>query len=220
MPDFELTNRDGRIVGLNDLRGRVWVANFIFTRCALVLPADDHPRCCGSARDSPDALAIARVSISVDPDYDSPEVLEQYAASYSIDDPEWLFLTGERDAVGRLTTEGFKLPIVSDPPPEAMNPDEPILHSDRFVLVDVRRAPSVGTTSRRYADEYEKLLQDIELISEENVVTPSTEAVAAACTREIEELHEFFGKWFLAELPPTDSRASGGSRAFWRVGSR
>lgn len=203
LPEFELTNRDGRTVGLSELRGRVWVANFIFTRCALSCPRMTSQMLrLGAAL--PEAMEIARVSISVDPGYDSPEVLETYAASYSIDDPDWLFLTGERDAVGRLTTEGFMLPIVDDPPPEAFDPQEPILHSDRFVLVD-RRGRIRGYYQPAVREEYEKLLRDISSVSEEKDVTPTTEAVTAACTREIEELHAFFGQWFLAELPATDS---------------
>jgi protein SCO1/2 len=79
---------------------------------------------------------VRRVSFSVDPEYDTPQVLQLYADSWGITDPGWLFLTGERDLIRQLVTEGFKLGLDDEPPPGAASPDEPILHSTRFVLVD------------------------------------------------------------------------------------
>ena len=209
--DFELTNRDGRMVGGLDLRGRVWVANFIFTRCALSCPRITSQMLRLGA-DLPEGVDVTRVSLSVDPDYDTPDVLADYAGSYQIQDPNWLFLTGERNSIERLIVDGFKLPIVRDPPPEAVNPKEPILHSDRFALVDGRGRVR-GYYDPAVAEEYEKLLLDIVAVSKENDVPPSPEALAAACAREVEELHAFFGNWFLAELPPTDAALARFSRA-------
>lgn len=130
IPDFTLTERAGTPVTARDLAGHIWVADFIFTRCPDVCPVL-------SARMSSLRKALAAtnagvttVSISVDPNHDTPEVLASYAAKFGAD-PDWLFLTGHRDAVSALLRDGFKVAFADGGPPTA-----PITHSDRFVLVD------------------------------------------------------------------------------------
>ena len=134
-PDFELTNRDGSTVTQADLLGSVWVADFIFTRCGL-----SCPRMTEIMKRLGEGLAedteIYRVSISVDPTYDTPAVLQSYADSWGIRDPRWLFLTGERDEIHSTVVDGFKLALDFEPPAEISTAEEPILHSSRFVLVD------------------------------------------------------------------------------------
>ena len=133
LPAFSLVNRDGRTIRLEDLAGAPWVADFVFTRCPASCPMMSA-RMARLERSLPRDLDARLVSISVDPVHDTPEVLERYAGKFGA--PErWLFLTGEREAVRRLSVEGFKLGLEMDPPPEMAAP-EPILHSTRFVLVD------------------------------------------------------------------------------------
>jgi protein SCO1/2 len=133
LPAFSLVNRDGRAIRLEDLAGAPWVADFIFTRCPASCPMMSA-RMARLDRDLSRDLDVLLVSISVDPAYDTPEVLERYARKFQA--PErWLFLTGEREDVRRLSVEGFKLGLDMDPPPGNAGP-EPILHSTRFVLVD------------------------------------------------------------------------------------
>jgi len=133
LPAFSLVNRDGRTIRLEDLAGAPWVADFIFTRCPASCPMMSA-RMGRLDRSLPRNLDVLLVSISVDPAYDTPEVLERYAKKFQA--PErWLFLTGEREDVRRLSIEGFKLGLDMDPPPGTAGP-EPILHSTRFVLLD------------------------------------------------------------------------------------
>ena len=129
--DFTLTNRDGRTVRLSDLAGAPWIADFIFTRCPASCPIMTA-RMAKLNRDLPPDLGIRFVSFTVDPDHDTPEVLQKYAASFKVPD-NWLFLTGDKDQLYRLSKEGFKLGVEINPEPNTM---EPILHSTRFVLVD------------------------------------------------------------------------------------
>lgn len=136
LPEFILTNRDGRPVSLGDLSGTPWVADFVFTRCPASCPMMTA-RMARLGRDLPKGLPVRFVSISVDPDNDTPEVLERYAQSFAA--PEsWLFLTGTREQILHLTTKGFLLGLEMDPPPAppGITAPEPILHSTRFVLVD------------------------------------------------------------------------------------
>jgi protein SCO1/2 len=73
----------------------------------------------------------------VDPAHDTPEVLAAYARRAGAG-PDWLFLTGERDALFRLAIEGFKLGVEELPPDRQSPGDGPFLHSSHFVLVDGR----------------------------------------------------------------------------------
>ena len=132
VPDFALTNRDGRTVTRADLAGAPWVADLVYTRCVLICPALSL-RMQRLDRDLPPGVPL--VSFSVDPDYDTPERLAAYAAAHQATD-RWLFLTGDRDAIHRLARDGFKLAVDVVPAGEAPSPGEAIIHSDRFVLVD------------------------------------------------------------------------------------
>jgi cytochrome oxidase Cu insertion factor (SCO1/SenC/PrrC family) len=121
VPDFTLTDQSGRSVRRADLEGRVWVANFIFTNCP-----DECPLMTAEMAQLQSDLAhvpdLRLVSISVDPERDTPAVLSQYADRFNADPTRWLFLTGDKRAIYRLAKEGFRLGIVdpaeqSDPSP-------------------------------------------------------------------------------------------------------
>jgi len=134
-PAFTLTNRDGRTVRLQDLAGKPWIADFIFTRCPASCPMMTA-RLARLVRELPKDLDARFVSFSVDPEHDTPAVLQRYAESYNAPD-RWFFLTGGRDEIFRLSRQGFKLGIeIPQPDPATAKPVEPILHSTRFVLVD------------------------------------------------------------------------------------
>jgi protein SCO1/2 len=94
-----------------DLLGHVWIANFIYTRCATECPLMSNQM----ARFQ-EALAAERdvrfVSVTVDPEYDTPEVLTRYAQSFAAQPQRWLFLTGDKTATYRLVREGFRLGVM------------------------------------------------------------------------------------------------------------
>lgn len=131
VPDFALTNRDGRVIRRADLAGAPWIADFIFTRCGASCPMMSL-RMAKLERELPPSLGVRFVSFSVDPGYDTPAVLQEYAESFGAPG-RWLFLTGDKKAIHHLSKEGFKLAVDDGTP---VNEDEPILHSTRFVLVD------------------------------------------------------------------------------------
>ena len=163
LPDFALTNRDGRAVRLQDLAGKPWIADFIFTRCPASCPMMTA-RMARLNRELPDDLDVRLVSFSVDPEHDTPQALQRYAESYQAP-ARWLFLTGGKDDLYRLSRQGFKLGIDIPPSdPGAAKPAEPILHSTRFVLVDAQ-----GRIRGYYdgfdEDSMKKLLRDLEAVS-------------------------------------------------------
>ncbi len=163
LPGFVLTNHDGREVTLADLSTAPWVADFIFTRCpGPCLKMSQEMAALGRALPP----EVRRVSFTVDPDYDTPQVLAEYAARFRAAD-DWLFLTGSREAIWELSADGFKLavaPATDEAPPEAAaNEQGPIVHSTRFVLVDRDGA------IRGYYDAFEplevhRLLADLQAV--------------------------------------------------------
>ena len=157
VPDFSLVERSGRQVRAADLKGHVWVANFIFTRCPSICPGlsarmaalqkrlrrnqpgyGETSEATGpSGTRQPDGGDETRlVSFTVDPEHDTAEVLRLYADRFRADPDRWLFLTGPRAAIHQLVRDGFRLGIDEQPSDEAKEESGPIIHSDRFVLVD------------------------------------------------------------------------------------
>src|SRR6185295_10547508 len=112
VPAFQLVERSGRPVTSDSLRGKTWVADFIFTRCGAACPAMTA-RMARLRREVP--AEVVFVSFTVDPAYDTPENLSRYAASFRADE-EWLFVTGPQKALYALSTGGFKLAAMEVPP--------------------------------------------------------------------------------------------------------
>jgi len=127
LPDFTLTERSGRAVRLADLKGRPWVADFIFTRCKGPCPllSAEMMELQRRLRGRP----VRLVSFSVDPEHDTPAVLQSYAARFGADPDQWLFLTGDSEAVRRVVRDGFRTAL------EKSAADD-FTHSTKFVLVD------------------------------------------------------------------------------------
>jgi protein SCO1/2 len=190
VPDFALRERSGSLVTRGDLQGKVWIADFIFTRCG-----EECPLVSARMARLQEAFATATdlylVSITVDPEHDTPEVLARYAESFGAHPQRWLFLTGDKAAIYRLAQEGFRLGVVS--PGEAQQssvvpfrlqvfapgtvwahhgshdqeqPRPTILHSARFVLVDrqgqIRQYydSKDENSLRRLQDHVKRLLQE------------------------------------------------------------
>lgn len=139
IPAFSLVERSGRNITRDDLIGRFWVADFIFTRCTGVCPIlTARMAALGSAlsaRQGGDQVRL--VSFSVDPSYDTPEVLRRHAENTiaAVPPERWLFLTGAPDQIHRLVRDGFHLSVAERAPEPGVEGDL-ITHSDRFVLVD------------------------------------------------------------------------------------
>jgi protein SCO1 len=156
--DFALTERSGRTVRLDDLKGKVWVANFLFTRCTGVCP-----QVSGTLARLQSELAgkddVLLVSFSVDPEHDTPEVLRAHAERYGADADRWLFLTGKRDEVYPLIRESFLLAVEQNEG-TARTPGNEVTHSPRLALVD-RRGHVRGYFDGRLVDEEGRRVDDL-----------------------------------------------------------
>jgi protein SCO1/2 len=132
--EFSLTERSGRTVTRADLEGKVWVAAFIFTRCA-----GPCSQVSGSMarlqHDLAQEAGVQLVSFTVDPDYDSPKVLTDYAERFAADPERWIFLTGPKDDIYALIVKSFHLGV-EEASGAARKPGLEVTHSTKLVLVD------------------------------------------------------------------------------------
>jgi protein SCO1/2 len=133
--DFSLTNENGGAVSLADLRGRVWIADIIFTRCpgpCLRMTAQMKELQEALPKDSQTKL----ISLTTDPDYDTPAILKLYAEHNGADFGRWTFLTGTKAQIGNLATDSLKLSAVAIKPEDRASPTDLWVHSTIFVIVD------------------------------------------------------------------------------------
>jgi cytochrome oxidase Cu insertion factor (SCO1/SenC/PrrC family) len=154
MPDFTLQDRSGRRISRADLRGRPWVADFIFTGCAGPCPImSGHMTALQAAfADTPARF----VSFSLDPDRDTPAVLDEYADRFDADPDRWFFLTGDHDTIYRIATEGLGLVARTATPAERDDGSDRIIHSTLYVLVDAE-----GRIAGRYLSTSEADLDNL-----------------------------------------------------------
>lgn len=171
IPRFMLADQEGDPFGTPQLRGRIWVANFIFTRCAGTCPTQTAQmrRLQEKLQSHPRGDRIVLVSTSVDPEHDTPEVLKDYGRKAGADLEQWHFLTGTRDAIWELSKDGFKLAVGENPGNAAM----PLFHSPKLVLVDPRgriRGFYDGLTPAGRG----ALLKDLDRVLTEDVAAPTS----------------------------------------------
>jgi protein SCO1/2 len=130
---FSLTDQDGTPFGLANLAGKTWIADFFFTRCMGPCPLLTT-RMAELQNKFKKKTDLAFVSFTVDPDFDQPDVLTKYAATYGADGSNWKFLTGKSDIVYNLIRTNFKMAVA--PNTDAKPGEIDIMHSTYFALVD------------------------------------------------------------------------------------
>ena len=157
VPEFSLAERNGKTVTLAELRGKVWIADFIYTSCTDTCPLQsaEMAKLQEQWSKQPD---IELVSFSVDPERDTPQVLARYAEHFKADANRWLFLTGDKEQITRLIQEGFHLSAT--PALKSAAGEDVILHSPRFVLVD-RAAQIRAYYESRDAEALRRLNKDL-----------------------------------------------------------
>jgi protein SCO1 len=137
LPPFTLQDEQGRPFGSADLRGKMYVADFVYTACT-----DSCPLLTARMGEIQDRLARAGpevhlISFSVDPDRDTPAKLLEYAQRAHYDPARWSFLTGDYAAVQSLLNDGFKVAMYREVHDGGATPEE-LIHDEHLVLVDGR----------------------------------------------------------------------------------
>lgn len=160
LPEFEFPECMGGTVSLESMKGKRWLANFIFTRCAGPCPlmtrdvSELHRRV---AKANPD---FRFVTFTVDPVYDTPEVLKKYAETFQADLQRWSFLTGDETKIHDLIRTGFVL-YVQPNLGDLRKPGFEVAHSNRAVLVNEDGIP-VGSFIMTVPEDVVRLRRIIE----------------------------------------------------------
>jgi cytochrome oxidase Cu insertion factor (SCO1/SenC/PrrC family) len=165
--DFTFTERSGRKVTKADLLGHPWLISFIFTRCA-----GPCPRVSGRMSDLQRQLAgtdVKLVTLTVDPDFDKPDVLNRYAQSFGADSSRWLYLTGDKEKTYRLINESFKMPVKELTGPDR-EPGYEVLHS-----VNILRVNEKGVVVAKY-----NALDDVDIARLEHDLAPYIDRAKAS----------------------------------------
>lgn len=158
--DFEFVNQDNETVSLEDLKGEWWIADFIFTNCTTIcLPMTSNMTKLQDMVNDADLEGVKFISFSVEPDYDTPEVLTEYAEGYSADLNTWNFLTGyDFETIQEMSVKSFQS-LLQEPPPG----EDQVIHGTSFFLVDPE-----GTVVKRYdgvkISSMDEILADLEKI--------------------------------------------------------
>jgi cytochrome oxidase Cu insertion factor (SCO1/SenC/PrrC family) len=133
--DFTLTNQDSHVTTLADLSNHVWVADIIFTRCAGPCPRMTAQM--KSLQDSLPPTSDAKlVTLTTDPDNDTPSVMKRYGERFNADFNRWMFLTGTKRDIAGLAADSLKLSAVPIPEAQRQNDADLFIHTTIFVLVD------------------------------------------------------------------------------------
>lgn len=132
---FALTERSGSPLTRDDLLGKPWVAAFVFTRCT-----GPCPRITSTMRELQQRLrdtSVRMVSFTVDPEWDTPEVLREYANAAGADKDRWLFVTGDEKVIYELIRRSFLSPVERAPVNEAVIGMH-VSHRTQLVTVDAK----------------------------------------------------------------------------------
>lgn len=130
VPAFSFVNQDGDTITNAAYSGKVYIVEFFFSTCQDICPImNQNMKKVAEAYPKGDKVGIA--SFSIDPTYDTPEVLKAYAEAYEINHPNWNFLTGDKKEIFKLSNEGFNLYAA-----EGMDEEDDFQHSGFFALID------------------------------------------------------------------------------------
>ena len=160
IPSFRFTTQEGKVLGKEDLLGKVWVADFVFTRCTGPCPVMTS-RMAELAKGLAKAKDVRLVSISVDPEHDTPAVLSEYAGRMLADPSKWIFLTGPKQEIDDFARKGMFQVLAYD------GKGVPT-HSTRFLVID-REGKIRKTRNLDEPELVQKLFMDIgDLLREPN----------------------------------------------------
>lgn len=158
--DFTFTNQDKQPFGLADLKGKVWLASFIFTNCTTVCPPMTANMSLIQRDLKEKGIEAQLVSFSVDPEVDQPEVLKAYGSKFQADFSNWQYLTGyTQQEIEAFAKDSFKTPV------QKTTASDQVTHGTSFYLVDQE-----GTIVKKYSGShdtpYEEIIGDIAALAE------------------------------------------------------
>ncbi|SDR67315.1 protein SCO1/2 [Formosa sp. Hel1_31_208] len=130
VPYFSFMNQDGKVITNKDYEGKVYVVEFFFTTCPTICPRMNR-NLVQIQNTFSDFEDFGVASFTINPEYDTIEVLKTYADNYEITNPNWHLMTGDKDAIYALANVGFNIYAGENP-----DVDGGFEHSGNFALID------------------------------------------------------------------------------------
>ncbi|HXH11276.1 MAG TPA: SCO family protein [Alphaproteobacteria bacterium] len=147
---FTLIDQDGQQVSLRDCLGKVVLLNFIFTHCNTACPLmTDELKVLAEQLRPHMGRDVVFLSVTIDPERDTPAVLKQFGQKYTSDFRTWRFLTGDATTIAAVL-EAYRVAV--ERPAEAAAHDDQLMHSTPLYLID-----QWGRVRKRFAPTYLKL---------------------------------------------------------------
>ncbi len=166
LPPFALTDQNGSVFTDENLTGKIVVADFFFTTCPTICPVMSNKmrELQFKLTKDPAFNDVHIVSHTVDPETDTPQVLDSYAYRIEADLNNWTFLTGNKDDIYQLATEGYLVSAMED-----VEAAGGFLHSEKFVLLD-RQHHIRGFYDGTDFDDVNRLFDEIKVLLKEEKV--------------------------------------------------
>ena len=157
IPEFTFYSQDSARIGRPDMEGKITIVDFFFTSCPSICPimSSEMERVQDAFRNDPEVQIF---SITVDPEYDTPGVLTDYASKHGASEGKWFFLNGPQQETLDLIRCGFALPFV-----DGQGQPEDVVHSDKFMLVD-GEGRIRGYYSGTEREEVDKLILETKIL--------------------------------------------------------
>ncbi len=155
VPAFSMTDADGHAFKSAELLGTVWVADFIYTNCPAECPLMSY-KMRSLEKQLPAGADLKLVSISVDPERDTPAVLKEFAGHYGAPNKDWIFLTGTPETIHQIAFTTFHVGDIIGK----------MQHSTKFVLVD-KQGFIRGYYSSFDQQSMSDLLRDLKALSKD-----------------------------------------------------
>ncbi|MBO1002243.1 SCO family protein [Pseudogracilibacillus auburnensis] len=163
--DFSFTTQDNETLSLEDLHGEWWIADFIFTNCETVCLPMTHNMAQLQKELEKNDLSIEFVSFSVDPDFDTPEILKEYGEQYEANFDTWSFLTGyDVKTVKELSIKSFRA-LLKEP---EYGSDQ-VTHDIRFFLVSPEGEVVKGYDGTK-SENIDKVIEDLKKLQDNDLL--------------------------------------------------
>jgi len=124
------TNQNGELISNEDYAGKVYLVEFFFSTCPTICPKMNK-NLVDIQNTFPNRLDFGIASFTINPEYDTPAVLKIYAENYGVTNPNWNFMTGDKEAIYNLANSGFNLYAA-----QVDGADGGFEHSGNFALID------------------------------------------------------------------------------------
>ncbi|WP_448518277.1 SCO family protein [Rhodoflexus sp.] len=161
IPSFSFINQDGLPFSEKDLEGKIYVTDFFFTRCPdiCLTMSSELARVSEAVKNYPEVVILSH---TVDPRYDSAQVLKAYAERYKANPNQWIFVTGDKAAIYEQARCGYYIAAK----PATADTEIDFIHSDKFVLVDKeKRIRGYYSGTRR--EDVDRLIMEIQVLLSE-----------------------------------------------------